>query len=170
MHSLMSASILTSEPFDQFSMAHVFTAVRRVRCAHRRKQEARGKPAMSSYRDQFPSFRSDTRRLNSAGESMGTANAPASPRMSESPVTSASARPASANSRNGRSNGSRHSGIAGGGDRHNDGLAVRKVVIEQVALILRIQRKLGIAEDPDQFRSGLPADERADAAGAPRAP
>ena len=44
---------------------------------------------------------------------MGTENASASSRMSTSPVTSASARPASASSRNGRSKGSRHVGTVG---------------------------------------------------------
>ena len=112
-------------------------------------------------------FVSNIRRLSAVGESMGTANASASARMSESPVTRASARPASANSRNGLSRASRHSGIAGWWNGNVDGLAIGKVVVEQVALIVGVQRELGIGEDPNQLRRRLPADKWTDAAFAP---
>ena len=75
------------------------------------------------------------------------------------------ARPA--RSRNGQSNGSRHSGITGDWDGHVDGLVVGEVVVEQVALIAHIRRELWTGEDSDQLRSCYPADQRTDAALAP---
>ena len=77
---------------------------------------------------------------------MGTGNASASSKMSASPVTSASARPASASSRNGRSKGVAALGDRRWGLRHGDGLTEGKIVVEKVLPLHAAQREFRIGK------------------------
>ena len=108
-----------------------------------------------------------SRLLNSAGDTMGTANALARERTSASPVTRASARAASASIRRGRSDGSRHAGNRWWRVRCDDWLAEGEIVVQKVSLLGFIEPEPGVGEDADEFGRSVPAGEGADS---PRAP